>query len=181
MEFMKKTEYLSGNRLFRETTILIILAVTLAFIYNAISPKGIAFFGEWDKDIGVVNPKSKDTQVDHDLEIGSVQSAKRIFDTGNAVFVDVRSEDQYQDGHIKGAVMMPVNEFDRLIDAFQNQYPPETFLITYCSGRQCQDSHLAAQFFFENGYLNVSVFIDGFFAWESEGYPVERDDESNSE
>ncbi len=180
MAVMEEIRHISRVRLAKETLLLIIVAVILAFIFNALSPKGIAFFGEWDKDKGVVNPKSKENVVDHDLEIDSVIEAKKIFDAANAVFVDVRSRDQYQEEHIKDAVMLPMNEFDNLINEFQKRYSAEAFLITYCSGRECEDSHQVAQYLFEYGYWNVSVFIDGFPAWKSEGYPVERGNESNS-
>ena len=177
---MKGIKYITFSRVVKESIILISAAVILAFGFNAFSSKGIALFGEWDKKQGVVTPKSKNDVVDHDLEIESVQAAKRIFDTGNAAFVDARSEDQYREGHIKGAVMLPVNEFDNLIGDFQEQYPEDTFIVTYCSGRECEDSHRLAQYLFESGYWNVSVFIDGLPAWKSEGYPIERGNENNT-
>ena len=46
-------------------------------------------------------------------------------------------------------------------------------MITYCSGRTCEDSHNLARLLSEVGFTDVRVFIDGFPGWEAEGYPVE--------
>jgi rhodanese-related sulfurtransferase len=68
---------------------------------------------------------------------------------------------------------MPVNEFDARIGKFIEMYPFTEFIVTYCSGRECDDSHKLAQKLFEVGYTNISVFIDGYPGWKTAGYPVE--------
>ena len=79
----------------------------------------------------------------------------------------------YDTGHIPGAVSLPMGEFDMHIEAFMNRHSPEQPIVTYCSGRTCEDSHELAQLFLASGFLNVSVFIDGFPGWEAQGYPIE--------
>jgi 3-mercaptopyruvate sulfurtransferase SseA len=46
-----------------------------------------------------------------------------------AVFVDVRSKESYQAGHIKGAVSIPESE----LIARLKEIPPKTMIITYCA------------------------------------------------
>jgi len=67
----------------------------------------------------------------------SLESAKRIdrpeaikmVDEGKAVWVDVRPKDQYELGHIKGAINIPLSDLlTRLKDL-----PPHKYLITYCA------------------------------------------------
>jgi len=67
----------------------------------------------------------------------SLESAKRIdrpeaikmVDEGKAVWVDVRPKDQYEIGHIKGAINIPLSDLlTRLKDL-----PPHKYLITYCA------------------------------------------------
>jgi Spy/CpxP family protein refolding chaperone len=46
-----------------------------------------------------------------------------------AVYIDVRSKDQFDDGHIPGAINIPLTDL-------QNRFkdlPPRKFLITYCA------------------------------------------------
>jgi len=149
------------------------LAALAAFGVNYVSPKGIALVGNWDPGRGVISAQSKNEAVFHDLEIQDPETARQIYDRGTAVFVDARSAGFYADGHIKGAVSLPLGEVGVLLDAFKNKYPPDTYVITYCSGRECDDSHQLAQVLLENGYANVSIFIDGFPGWAARGYPVE--------
>jgi 3-mercaptopyruvate sulfurtransferase SseA len=67
----------------------------------------------------------------------SLESAKRIerpeaikmVEEGKAVWVDVRSKDQYDLGHIKGAINIPLSDLmTRLKDL-----PPHKYIITYCA------------------------------------------------
>jgi rhodanese-related sulfurtransferase len=154
--------------------ILLALAILAAFLVNAVSPSGIALFGDWDPSRGVVTARSKGDVVDHKLEIEDIQRAKGIYDRGDALFVDARPHAIYERGHIKGAVGLPVDRFLDVIDAFRDRYPLTTWIVTYCSGRECDESHELAQYLLEEGYENVSVFVDGYSGWEAMAYPVER-------
>ena len=156
-----------------QTSILLGVSVILSFIVNYFSPAGIALVGQWDTDQGVITAKAKNDVVSGKLEIEDVARARQIFDSGNVLFVDARTRDNYDDGHIPGAVSLPVGQFDELIDTFVNQYDFEHPLVTYCSGRTCEDSHILAQLLTDFGYSDVSVFIDGLPGWEAEGYPVD--------
>jgi len=152
--------------------ILLLLATGLAFMGNAVSPNGIALMGQWNTSSGVINAKAKNGPVVHELEIDDIAVAKRIFDAGQAVFVDARHPGIYAEGHIQGAIIMPVFLFEEKIGDFKQAFPTSTYLITYCSGRECEDSHELAQLLFEQGYERINVFIDGFPEWQSHGYPT---------
>ncbi len=108
-----------------------------------------------------------------DLEINDVSLAKKLYGSNKFKFVDARSLDDYEEGHIKGAVSLPVGEFDEKIEVFLEQYSPEEAIVTYCSGRTCEDSHRLAQLLLEFGYTEINVFIDGYPGWVTQGYPIE--------
>ena len=67
----------------------------------------------------------------------SLESAKRIerteaikmVDEGKAVYVDVRPKDQYELGHIKGAINIPLSD----LIAHIKDLPPHKYIITYCA------------------------------------------------
>ena len=158
----------------KELIILLGFAVIAAFTVNYFSPNGIALFGQWDTSQGVITAKPKNDPVTGGFEIKDANTAKDIYDTGEAVFVDARSYEAFINGHIKNAVSIPTNQFFDFIDHFKTKHPSTTPVITYCSGRECNDSHELAQYLIGEGYANVKVFIDGYQGWERKGYPVEQ-------
>ncbi len=161
------------KKLVNQSFILLGVSVIVALIVNYFSPAGIALVGQWDTNAGVITAKAKNDVVSGKLEIDDITQAKRIFDGGNVLFVDARTHDSYADGHIPGAISLPIGQFDELIDSFLDQYDIAQPIVTYCSGRTCEDSHKLAQLFMDFGFRDVKVFIDGYPGWEAEGYPVE--------
>ena len=149
------------------------VSVILALLVNHFSPRGIALIGQWDITRGVVTARPISAAEGTPEEIDSVARAKDIFDKGGVLFVDARSQDSYEDGHIPGAVSLPVGHFDEKIESFLTRYPPEQPIVTYCSGRTCEDSHDVALFLTDAGFTHVQIFIDGFPGWQAEGYPIE--------
>ena len=133
---------------------------------------GIAFVGRWDTTQGVISALSKNNVVAGKTEIENVAQAKQLFDNGSVLFVDARSTDNYEEGHIPGAVSLPIGRFDDLIDAFLDNYAIEQPIVTYCSGRTCEDSHNLAQLLTDIGYADVKVFIDGYPGWPAEWHPM---------
>lgn len=156
-----------------EISIIITLSIVIALITNALSPAGIALVGQWDTHRGVISAKPDNINTQSRLEIRSVKEAKQIFDTGAAVFIDARSRQRFEAGHIPDAVSLPVGQFDELIETVLNRYPLDQPIVTYCSGRTCEDSHRLSQFLLEFGYSDVRIFIDGFPGWQAAGYAVE--------
>jgi len=161
------------NNIIKEMMILLGISIISAFVVNVFSPSGIALIGQWDESSGVVASKADGDVFSGELEIQHVKTAKQIYDKGNAVFVDARSLENFKNGHIKGAVSLPLDQFDNFIKAFKKKYAANTFIVTYCSGRTCDDSHSLEQLLFDHGYVNVSIFIDGYQGWKAEGYPIE--------
>ena len=157
----------------KEISIILGVSILTALAVNYFSPAGIALVGQWDTSQGVVMAKAKNDIVIEGIEIGTVDEARQLFDSGEYIFVDARSLEDYEEGHIQGAVSLPVGQSEDRIAAFLERYPPEASIITYCSGRTCQDSHHLAEFLLEFGYDNVTVFIDGFPGWKAEGHPIE--------
>jgi rhodanese-related sulfurtransferase len=155
--------------------ILLILGISLitALIVNHLSPRGIALFGEWDTSRGLINAKPNLNEFMEIVEIADVQEAKKIYDSKKAVFVDARSDDLYKQGHIKGALSLPLSRFADLIHEIIVKYPPGVCMIAYCSGRECDEGYKLAQHLQGAGYTNVRVLIDGLSGWESHGFPLE--------
>lgn len=84
----------------------------------------------------LLQPEQQSTQLgsseansDADIPRVSLGDAKAAYDTGSAVFVDVRDLTFFELGHIPGSVSIPLNELPaRLSELDQNDW-----IITYCS------------------------------------------------
>jgi len=55
--------------------------------------------------------------------------AMRLVKQGKAVYVDVRSKESYDEGHLPGAVSLPLSQ----LQARFKDLPLKKFLITYCA------------------------------------------------
>ena len=55
--------------------------------------------------------------------------AIKMVKEGKAVWIDVRPESQYDEGHIPGALNFPLSELTTKL----TQLPPGKYLITYCA------------------------------------------------
>lgn len=69
------------------------------------------------------------TANDDDVKRISLEDAKTAFDGGDAVFVDTRSAESYRTEHIKGAVSIPLAEFEKRY----KELPDDKSIIVYCS------------------------------------------------
>lgn len=158
-----------------EIGLILLIAIVAGFIRNHFNPKGIAIFGQWDKEKGAVSALSKDMPViPVSLEIQTVSEAKAVYDAGKTIFVDARGVEAYKEGHVKGSISLPVDDFHSTGQSFLEKYPASTAIIVYCSGRECEDSHTLAGYLKDLGYANVRIMIDGYPGWEKGGYPVEK-------
>ena len=104
--------------------ILLILAGGLA-IYTTSRPPAaptldISQIPDYHDEQGIPYP---------DIPRITVQEARAKFDAGTAIFVDVRSRDEYQARHIPGAISMPIEE----IPARYNELPKDAEILLYCT------------------------------------------------
>lgn len=157
----------------KEIMMLVGVSVALALVVNHLSPRGIALVGQWDTSKGAITANAIAENEYRIAEIDQVADAAKIFYDGDTLFVDARSTEDYENGHIPGAISLPVGQFDEQIESFLNRYPPDQPIVTYCSGRTCEDSHHLARLLVDVGFSEVRIFIDGFPGWQAEGYPIE--------
>ena len=93
--------------------------------------------------------------------------AKKIMDSEEKhIILDTREQDEFDEGHIPGAILLPYTEIE---DKAEEMLPDKDALIlVYCrSGRR---SKIAAQSLAELGYTNIKEF-GGIITWK---YEVEK-------
>ena len=90
--------------------------------------------------------------------------AKALMDSeSGCIIIDARTQEEYDQGHIPGAIMIPEYE---IADRAEKELPDKDQLIlVYCrSGRR---SKIAAEELVKLGYTNVKEF-GGIIDWEYE-------------
>ena len=94
----------------------------------------------------------------------SQEEAKEMMDTKEVIILDVREQDEYDSGHIPGAVLLPVGTIDEETAAEVIPEKNSTVLI-YC--RSGNRSKTASSALVELGYTNIYEF-GGINTWPYE-------------
>ncbi|EHL22868.1 MULTISPECIES: rhodanese-like domain-containing protein [unclassified Acidovorax] len=86
------------------------------------------------------------------------------------VLIDVREADEYQAGHIPGAIHASRGVLEFKLSSTPALTPRDLKVVVYCktSGRAA----LAARAMHDMGYLQVQSIAGGFDAWLAAGKPV---------
>jgi rhodanese-related sulfurtransferase len=88
-----------------------------------------------------------------------------------AVLIDSRPSDQYAAGHIKGALSLPFEERQKLLEQFVETVPSSTRVIVYCDAG-CDTAPRLASWLRGKGWSDAAVFQAGYSAWQDAGLPV---------
>lgn len=97
----------------------------------------------------------------------TAEDAKEIMDTEtDYIILDVREQDEYDAGHIPGAILIPYTEIE---NQAEEKLPDKDklLLVYYRSGRR---SKIAAETLVELGYSNIKEF-GGIIDWP---YEIEK-------
>jgi rhodanese-related sulfurtransferase len=151
---------------FWQTVALALMAVVLGLIVNQLRSDSLPLPGDWSPGARITMKFGKNILIPFD-------EAKEKFFTGAAVFIDARAPELYQEGHIKGALNLPIAEFDQLADKVLMDFPEDTLIVTYCDGDDCALSAELALKLKEIGYENVRVLHNGWTEWKSHQLPFE--------
>ena len=92
---------------------------------------------------------------------------------GTVLVVDVRDEIVFRNGHIPGALNVPLSEIDRRAVEVRTRAGQRT-IVTYCSCPSEQTAATAAVALSKLGVTNVSVLVGGYPEWVSTGGAVEK-------
>ena len=105
--------------------------------------------------------------------IHTVEAAKLYH--GGAVFVDVRSADDFRAARISGAVNIPLLEAQRR----STELPHDKTIVLYEGGSGggndvCAASRAVGRVLLGHGYTKVVVYRDGLAAWQKQSLPIDR-------
>ena len=114
-------------------------------------------------------PAARDAYLGEDgaAEVSREELRARVA-AGDVVVLDVRPVEEYQAGHIPGAVSIPVEELaDRI-----NELPEGTEIVVYCRGEYCVLAYDAVRLLTDRGRRAIRL-DDGMLEWRLAELPVD--------
>ncbi|NTW48770.1 MAG: rhodanese-like domain-containing protein [Chlorobiales bacterium] len=152
----------------REAGIIFLLSIFLGFVYTGVAGKG--FF----RDARDTGKSIEETGSGHQRlpQMISLKEADSLFNSGTALFIDARHDFDYQNGHIKGAINLPIKSFEKEPDRVK-KLPRDLILVTYCDGASCNSSVELAEKLQKSGFNRIKVFFGGWQVWRDSVLPIE--------
>jgi rhodanese-related sulfurtransferase len=146
------------KKIFLESAIILVLSVFVGFVHNATSENGISL---------IYKPISVESG-----SLISLEQAYKIYKEGQAIFIDSRHDEEFKEGHIRGAINLPINSSREEKVKILMTISKEQLIVTYCDGSECSSSMELAGQLMQLGYQKVLIFFGGWNEWEKAGNPI---------
>lgn len=127
------------------------------------------------RDMGTVHVAGIDRLVNSFRGTGKSTTALGLeelaskYKSDKVVLLDVRPEKEYQNGHIPGAINIPVEQLKSSLHRFKKNKE----IITYCRGPFCVFADEAVDILTRNGF-RARRLEEGFPDWKLNGYRVNK-------
>lgn len=101
----------------------------------------------------------------------TAEEVKRALEAkADVIVVDVRTQEEYSNGHIDGSILMPVDTvWGKVVSVIPDKNQK---IFVHC--RSGMRSTKATQEMLKLGYTNVHNMQGGIVAWEQLGFPVKK-------
>jgi rhodanese-related sulfurtransferase len=150
----------------RRAFALLCLAAGAAAIWNARLPLGIPWLPSPGNRVGI--PRA----FEHRLPEINAARALTLYRAGEALFVDSRDPDDYDEDHIPGALSLPQREWAKVWPKMKDSLPRDRLLVLYCYGAHCGLSTRQGKALLEQGHDRLVVLDYGWAAWTKAGNPT---------
>ncbi len=148
-----------------ETVVITVVATLLGFANNFINPNRVAITA-----MRPVAPSASDAELEADSLQGPVvvdrEQLKKLVSEQGAILIDARLPEEYDAGHIPGAINIPIELFGEFIDTIE-ALPRDAWLIGYCDGPPCDKGKNMAEELFYMGFMRVAYYDAGMDDWKS--------------
>jgi len=161
------------SRIGQALTILA-LAVIVAIGVNIFSANRILLIGEWPSISGSDTVAVPPSAQEGDPLFISLDDAAARHQSRNVLFIDARDPEDFEYGHILGAINLPYDYVEDYWDEVVPRIPGDKELVIYCSGTECELSLFLGREMVAEGYEKIFVFYGGWREWEGAGLPIEK-------
>jgi len=152
------------RRTIQRAVAIVLVGGALGVVANALSPRGIPY----------IAPPKPVLQAQDVIPLAEAQS---LWSTGATFFLDARAPADYAAGHIANAFSLPVEDFDQRYPAVAAMLTPDSSIVVYCDGLQCDLSHRLMVKLRQLGYRHVHVLVNGWTVWQTARLPTHKGDQ----
>ena len=145
--------------------VLCIISVLLCILLTACgNDSSIGIIGGADGPTSIIVSEKGEKAMYEQI---TAEEAKKIIDSGEEhIILDTREQDEFDEGHIPGAILIPYTEIENKAEAMLPD--KDKLILVYCrSGRR---SKIAAESLSKLGYTNIKEF-GGIIDWT---YEIEK-------
>lgn len=154
----------------RTLNLIYLGAIIVIIIGGVFLLYGDVYFWITGNHLGDQKVAGESTQKSNIPTIDTNGLAAKINSKETFLLLDVRTQQEYQSGHIKQAVSMPLDQIDNQIGKLE--LAKNQPIITMCDGTGCNRADQAAAKLIGLGFSNVTSYHDGITAWQLAGKPV---------
>ncbi len=179
-----------------EAALVALVGAALAFVANAISPRGLKLTRDYfpgavqhlPAPVAGTNAPSPQALVAARLQAKGLQLAEHSqvlqlfhdprYEQELVIFIDARPEEDqhgYEEGHIPGAYHFDHYHFEKYLPTLLPLCQAAQQIVVYCNGGDCTDSESAAIYLRDGGIPKEKLLVygGGITEWKSNGLPLE--------
>ena len=148
--------------------VLSVFSIACCKVAEEINKEEILSTEESEKDPETeVNGETPDIEeeISGIISISPAEVYEIITNDEDYIILDVRTQDEYNEGHLEKALLIPVDKLKERL----GELPKDKPIIVYC--RSGARSRKAAEILVENGFSQV-YDMGGILGWQEEGFPV---------
>lgn len=179
------------KQLIRRVCALLIATVSIGLVYNVINPSGIplrkvlnvsvvtekaipnlttSVYGHEMLSVSIIKADNESTikrpivSSENSLAI-PWEKAKKLIEEDKAIFIDLRSDSEYQARHFPGAVSIPVSSIKDGMVTFKEKHSTDKSLLIGCITQDCMSAIKATSTFVKANYSKVRVVYGDGTEW----------------
>lgn len=161
-----------GLRLVGACAGLLALAVAFGTIVNILRPTStrLPWIGDWEHHIETKAFRAG-------IPVSFLAGTQERVNDSSVVVLDARTPDLYEYGHIPRALNLPVGEVDQRLGRFASLLTPDTPILVYCGGADCDDALELTIKLRELGFIDLTLYPGGFAEWKEYGGSIRKGQE----
>jgi rhodanese-related sulfurtransferase len=141
---------------------IVMAAVVMTALYQVLIPFGLANNMAESKKIAASFHHVKTRHV----------TLKETRGRGGLLFIDARMPAAFNGGHIPGAMNVPINSTEFLLDRQLSSLPPDQPIVVYCTSEHCNWAEDLAGRAALRKFHDVSVLAGGYEEYGASGLPI---------
>lgn len=145
------------------------------FIFYKISDEKVVLIWSLIRELGTqriadIDKVVKDFRTSRNVfESVTIEQLLTKMEEGSITLIDVRPQEEFTSGHIKGALSIPIESLKESMKRF----PQDKEIIAYCRGAFCVFADEAVEFLKKNNF-KATRLEEGFPEWKLKGLPIEN-------